>query len=106
MKQLKKWKSLYEADEKDLEALQIEKDKEAKNVQKLIKQMKSSTATNKDARAEFAKNIFQLSLSSDPFAKTLIKKMILFIQYFGEDLYLDEDEWRKLNNTDKLDIED
>jgi hypothetical protein len=28
-----------------------------------------------------------------------------FATMYGDDFYIDEDEWRKLNNTDKLDIE-
>ncbi|OQA65299.1 MAG: hypothetical protein BWY36_00997 [Candidatus Diapherotrites archaeon ADurb.Bin253] len=97
---------LEQLEDKDLEQLEIEKEKESKAMQKLLKSFKNNSSRNKDARAEFAKNIFQLSLSSCIEARKFISKCMDFAAMYGDDFYIDEEEWRKLNNTDKLDDED
>ena len=87
----------------EADVLNAEADREAKEVQKLIKYLKNNKFGNKDARAEFAKIIFQLALSSDKKARKLIQKVGDFISYWEEDEFISEDEWKKLNNSVYLD---
>jgi len=91
-------KFLQEQDNDDEDIL-IARERESKYIRKLIKQLKVDSHSNKEARAEFAKLMFQICLSSDPFARKFIKKISDFISYFEEDFYISEEDWRKLNNT-------
>ena len=77
------------------------KEFEAKQAKKSIKWLKDNRANNYDARVEFAKNIFQLSLSSNRDARKFIKKLSQFCDYYGDDFYIDENEWHKLNNSEE-----
>lgn len=88
--------------ESEIDDLQKEREVEEKEVIKLIKRLKNEKFNNKDQRAEFAKIIFQLALSSVPKARKLISKLGDFISYWELDNFISEDEWRKLNNTSDL----
>jgi hypothetical protein len=97
-----RYTSLYKESlmEKDLSPEQeIEREKESKYVRKLIKQLRLDSHSNKEMRAEFAKIIFQIALSSDPYARKFIKKLSDFCGYWENDNMIDEDEWHKLNNS-------
>lgn len=73
-----------------------------KEIVGLIKRLQNETFRNKAQRAEFAKIVFQLALSSNPKARKLIYKVGSFISYYENDGMISEDEWRKLNNTDNI----
>lgn len=81
------------------EDILIAREKESKYIRKLIKQLKVDKHSNKEARAEFAKLMFQICLSSDPYARKFIGKVSAFISYWEDDNMISEDEWHKLNNT-------
>ena len=85
--------------EEEIDDLQLKKELEAKYVRKLIKQLKVDRHSNKEARAEFAKLIFQIALSSDPYARKFIGKLSSFASYWENDEMISEEEWHKLNNT-------
>jgi len=81
------------------EEIDLDKEKEAKYIKKLIKQLKVDKHSNKEARAEFAKLMFQICLSSDSYARKFIKKLSDFVSYYEDDSMISEEEWHKLNNT-------
>lgn len=78
-----------------------QKEFEEKQAQKLIKYLTNTTASNYDTRVEFAKTIFQLSLSSSKEARKFIKQLSIFCRYWGDDNYISEEEWHKLNNSEE-----
>lgn len=89
-------KFLQENEEEDI---LIAREKESKYIRKLIKQLKVDKHSNKEARAEFAKLMFQICLSSDPYARKFVSKLSSFIFFWEDDNMISEEEWRKLNNT-------
>jgi len=82
------------------EAEEDESEDEAQKAQELIVYLKNNRAGNADARADFAKTIFELALSSDPSARKFIRKVSQFCKYWGDDGTITEDEWKKLNNSE------
>ena len=89
--------------ENDMDDELEDEDKEliANKTKKLIKYLKDNRASNADARADFAKTIFELALSSDPVARKFIRKLSQFCAYWGDDDSISEDEWKKLNNSEE-----
>lgn len=76
-----------------------------KEIVGLIKRLQNETFRNKSQRAEFAKIIFQLALSSNPKARKLIYKIGSFVNFWENDYMISEEEWRKLNNTINIEEE-
>lgn len=89
---------------KEQNELDIDEQLEAENkkAEKLIKYLKDNRANNEDARAEFAKIVFELALSYSPIARKFVKKLSQFCEYWGDDSYISEEEWHKLNNSEEL----
>lgn len=88
--------------EEEMNDIQKEREIESKKVQEWIEYLKNNRANNADGRAEFAKTIFQLALSSDKEARKFIKKISMFCQFYGDDYQISQDEWQKLNNSEGL----
>ncbi len=88
-------RKLQEIDEEALEVAEQE-------YNDLIDKLKSNTFRNKEMRVEFAKLIMQLATNPHPLAKKLIWKMGEFANYWQNDQMIDEDEWRKLNNSNMV----
>jgi N-acetylglucosamine kinase-like BadF-type ATPase len=68
----------------------------------LIEQLQTQTFRNREMRIEFAKIILQLASNNNPRAKKLVYKMSEFAKYWENDEMIDEEEWRKLNNTQDM----
>jgi hypothetical protein len=77
------------------------KEFEAKQAKKSIRWLKDNRANNYDARVEFAKNIFQLALSSDRDARKFIRKLSQFASFWEMDHEISTEEWQKLNNSEE-----
>lgn len=77
-------------------------EEESDNTQELINYLKDNRASNRESRAEFAKKIFELALSSNPEARKFIKKVSMFCSFYGDDYSISEDEWKKLNNSEEI----
>jgi hypothetical protein len=73
-----------------------------KEYEALIEKLKNNTFRNKEMRIEFAKIVMSLSSSDFPLAKKLVWKMGEFAKYWQNDEMIDEDEWRKLNNSNNI----
>lgn len=104
---MKNYLEYFKEEEIDKDSIDIQEDsseenEEEYNTQELIDYLKDNRATNRDMRAEFAKTIFELALSSDPEARKFIKKVSSFCAYYGDDGQISQEEWQKLNNSESL----
>jgi hypothetical protein len=76
--------------------------KELAEYESAVEQLQNNTFRNREMRIEFAKIVMNLASSNNVSAKKLVWKMAEFAKYWENDEMIDEDEWRKLNNTNNI----
>lgn len=77
----------------------FEVERKQKEALDIIEYLQTNAFTNKQSRIEFSLKLSQLVYNDSLEARKFISKLALFAKYYGKDQYIDEDEWRKLNNT-------